>query len=324
MSTLKKPRSKRILDSSAFCKVSCLNDLINLGKNTETNQDFKKIKQITKELNFLNDLVGLDDLKNQIIEQIMFFIQGFSTNEMMHTCLMGPPGVGKTTVAEIIAKIYSKLGFLSHGNFIKVGREHLVGQYLGETTQKTKKVLKNAIGSVLFIDEAYSLGNSHKDDMYAKECIDTLNTFLSENTKNFVCIIAGYEEQLNSCFFAQNPGLERRFPWKYRLEKYSPINLIDIFKSMLNKTKWKLRQPHDCVEFLNNIIEQNLLYFDNGGGDISNFITSCKMVHSRRMFGAKRTWKRYLIPNDIQQGFQVFRKNKKVKEKNPLVEHMYI
>jgi replication-associated recombination protein RarA len=259
----------------------------------------------------LDSLIGLKELKEQLVAQILFYIQGFSKDEMMHTVLMGPPGVGKTTVAKIIGEIYCSLGFLTTERFVMVGREHLIGQYLGETAQKTKKVLKDAIGGVLFIDEAYSLGNSTKEDMYSKECLDTLNKFLSEHTQNFVCIIAGYETQLESCFFASNPGLERRFPWRYTLKKYSHTDLVDIFVSLLFKSKWRFKTPDKCKKELQSIISSNERYFEHSGGDIQNFINSCKMAHSKRMFGSRRTWKKYLTITDCKNGFAFYKKNKK-------------
>ena len=309
--------------------IESLDDLIRIAnrKDNEKNSDIMKLKSIVPQLKKLNEMIGLKELKSQIISQIMFYIQGFSRDEMMHTVLMGPPGVGKTTVAKILGEIYCSLGFLSEGRFILVGRENLVGQYLGETAVKTKKVLKSAIGSVLFIDEAYSLGNSTREDMYAKECLDTLNKFLSEHTENFVCIIAGYEDQLESCFFATNPGLDRRFPWRYKLQKYNTNDLVEIFETLLFKSKWRFKVPDKCKSELSTIIDTNNRYFEHCGGDIQNFINSCKMAHSRRMFGARRTWKKYLTPSDIISGFKLYKANKKTgnDNKNPeSLAHMYM
>jgi SpoVK/Ycf46/Vps4 family AAA+-type ATPase len=235
---------------------------------------------------------------------------------MMHTALMGPPGVGKTTVAQLIGKIYTKLGFLTKGTFKCVGRDQLIGQYLGETAIKTESVLKSSIGGVLFIDEAYSLGNGGEGDSYSKECIDTINKFLSEHTKNFVCIIAGYPEQLDSCFFAKNPGLDRRFPWKYTLEPYKPNELNLIYELQLKKTKWKLRKLKYRVT-VNEIIKENKDLFKNNGGDTEIFVSMCKMSHAKRVFGQKRTWKKYLIRDDILKGFEMYKRNKKKKTDIP-------
>jgi SpoVK/Ycf46/Vps4 family AAA+-type ATPase len=317
MSKMKKSESAESLSDYGIQPVFELNtlkDILRLAddynKKYKTNADVKALYEIRNEIKELDDMVGLNELKDQILYQILFFCQKLQGSEMMHTALLGPPGVGKTTVAKLMGKIYTKLGFLTKGTFTCVGREQLVGQYLGETAIKTEKVMKSAIGGVLFIDEAYSLGNGGDGDSYSKECIDTINKFLSEHTKNFVCIIAGYPEQLNSCFFAKNPGLDRRFPWKYKLEQYKPEELNEIYELQLKKTKWKLRKPAFRA-VVSKLIKENKEMFKNNGGDTEIFVNMCKMSHAKRVFGQRRMWKKYLIRQDIRNGFDMYKKNKK-------------
>jgi len=227
--------------------------------------------------------------------------------------------VGKHNCASD-GRIYCKLGLLSKGHFTMVGREELIGKYLGETAQKTKKVMLNSLGGVLFIDEAYALGNPENRDIYSKECIDTINKFLSEHTKDFICIIAGYEDQLKQCFFNVNPGLDRRFPFKYTLKHYNSNELSKIFEYQLIRSKWRLK----CVETekLNELLNENKDLFKYNGGDTENFLMACKLAHSTRMFGKPKTWKRYLIFNDLEKGMEIFKKGREVKEPS-FISHLY-
>ena len=282
----------------------------------EYNDDLEKLSYIIEPLEELNNMVGMNYLKNQVTDQILFFLQGFNTEEMMHTVIMGPPGCGKTTVAKILCKIYCELGFLRKGTFRTVGRSDLIGQYLGETAIKTKKVLSQAEGGVLFIDEAYSLGNPEGRDSYSKECIDTLNQYLSEHTRNFVCIIAGYEHSLEKCFFSVNEGLNRRFPWKYTIDKYDSEELHTILKYQnnqnSNKNKWSFEKDTD--KFIKELLEKNHEAFSNNGGDTQIYLDKCRIVHARRVFSLNDEEKRILTKEDMENGMELFKYTKKIKE----------
>lgn len=312
-------------------EINTFKDLIRLANNADEykdNKDVQKLGKIKKYLKKLDRMVGMDDMKQQIVYQILFFIQRLDGGEMMHTALMGPPGVGKTSVAKILAEIYKHLGFLSKGKLIIATREDLVGQYLGETAIKTRKMLDYAMGSVLFIDEAYSLGNgSDKGDYYAKECVDTLTAFLSEHTEDFVCMIAGYETELKHYFFDSNPGLDRRFPWKYILPSYKPEELKDIYLRILKDDGWRLRKVVDCEDELETIFSDNKDGFMNNGGDVHTFINFCKMAHGKRVFGTTRSYKTHLMPGDIKKGFTLYnkqRKGKLMKHHEQICSHMYL
>lgn len=302
--------------------IDTFEDLLRICNSGDDSPDVQRLRKIQRQLSRLNRLVGMGSLKQQLMYQILYYVQGLQCDDMMHTALMGPPGVGKTTVASVIAEIYKALGFLSEGKFITVTREDLVGQYLGETAIKTRAVLESCKGSVLFIDEAYSLGNDCSGDSYTKECVDTLVAFLSEHTKNFVCIIAGYERELRRHFFDSNPGLDRRFPWKHTLEGYKPEELATIFQRNV-RGRWRLKRKREAHELLTTLISENRDIFCNNGGDMTVLLSACKMAHSRRVFGSKG--KMDIREQDIVDGFEIFKKNRRGKDGSfAKVAHMYM
>ena len=158
-------------------------------------------------------------------------------------------------------------------------------------------------------------GKESDSDSYSKECIDTINQFLSENTKNFVMIIAGYREEVDRCFFSMNPGLRRRFPWNYNIEKYTPDNLSDIFRYQVRENGWKFEESINSGDFLKKLFTEYTI-FENNGGDTLSLFDKCKICHSRRVFGKKRRYKMVLNETDIRLAVELLKSNKISNAKN--------
>jgi hypothetical protein len=233
--------------------------------------------------------------------------------DFKHTVIYGPPGTGKTEVAKILGKIYSKIGILKNNIFKKVTKNDLVGQYLGQTAIKTKSVINQCLGGVLFIDEAYSLGSKDSIDIFSKECIDTLCEALSSHKNDLMVIIAGYEKELDENFFSVNQGLNSRFIWRYNIEKYSTKELMEIFIKKVNEATWTLKTPCDEKWF-----ESKKYYFTNYGRDMENLFLSIKIVHSRRIFGKPFDEKKMINIEDMDKGFKKFCENPEVKKRELL------
>ena len=302
-------------------KYRCPKYISKRRKKNKGKDELERLVLILPYLKKLNDMIGLEDIKKTIVNQIQFFLQGLHQDEMLHSIITGPPGTGKTTLAKILAQIYAKLGFLSRGHVIMADRSDLIGQYLGETAIKTKTILQFAVGGVLFIDECYSLGNPEGRDSFSKECIDTLNQFLSENTDNFVCIIAGYKESIEECFLKANKGLDRRFPWRYNITDYKAEDLCNIFKFQVEQNRWKLEDSPEIKKYF----EKDKEHFKFGGGDTLTLLTHCKIEHSKRIFGKTRIKMRTLTKKDIQNGFEQYIKNSiSKKKKDTKIPFMYI
>jgi replication-associated recombination protein RarA len=300
-------------NKDCFYQVSSIQDLINIAKSLKRrrNADFSRLKALLPELERLNNMIGMEKLKKSITFQILYYLQDLGSNDMLHTVIEGPPGCGKTVVAEILAKIYLKLSFLDNDIFKVAKRSDLIGEYLGQTAAKTQKLINKCQGGVLFIDEAYSLGNKEGRDSYSKECIDTIVSNLAEK-RRFVCIIAGYKKDLEQCFFSVNAGLRRRFPWIYTIEEYTPKELSEIFEKQVGDASWYISQK--AREKLPSFFNERKKYFPHFGGDTETLFAKVKISHSRRVFGKPRYMKKEINFVDMKKGYELFLENSHVKQ----------
>ncbi len=191
----------------------------------------------------LDAMVGMEPVRDRILEMVA---QVQMQREMaergqapeppcLHMRFVGSPGTGKTTVARIVGKILREKGILEIGNFYEVSGRSLCGRYVGETAPKTSEICRSAYGSVLFIDEAYSLyaGDDNTRD-YGKEAIDTLIAEMENNRDKLVVILSGYPDEMETLMRA-NPGLAGRIPHEIRFPNYSREQLTRIFLQMAGK-----------------------------------------------------------------------------------------
>tara|TARA_B100000424_G_scaffold42022_1_gene28478 strand:- start:10732 stop:12363 length:1632 start_codon:yes stop_codon:yes gene_type:complete len=307
---------KNIIKEKVFIDASIDNlvDLIELcdqyplADNVEYNINMKAIHNIKPILKELQGMIGMKSIKENIIDQILYFVQGLhnispNDSDYMHTVIYGPPGTGKTEVAKIMGKIFSNLGMLKRNVFRKVTRDDLVAGYLGQTAIKTKDVIHECLGGVLFIDEAYALGNKEKKDSFSKESIDTICEALSDHKKDLMCIIAGYEDELKECFFSFNPGLESRFTWKFNIDTYTPNEMKQIFEKKINDNGWSLKEEID-----DNWFEKNKEFFTYYGRDMETLFSKVKIAHSRRVFCLPKEEKTKITIKDLEKGFEIYKK----------------
>lgn len=197
----------------------------------------------------LDSLIGLQSVKSVLGEiQAFALIQKYRgalqlacEPVVLHTIFTGNPGTGKTTVARLFSQMLKEVGILNKGHTVEVERADLVAQYIGQTAQKTREVLKQALGGLLFIDEAYSLARGGDRD-FGKEAIDTLVKAMEDQRENLVVVLAGYPGPMED-FLEANPGLRSRFPVTITFPDYSDLELYKIAQSMLERREYTLTNP---------------------------------------------------------------------------------
>jgi hypothetical protein len=317
--------------------INTISDLIRLGKaykpetRVVTNLDTEKLVRLVAPLERLDAMVGLADVKASIFHQIIFHLQGLDDGmrDMHHTVIKGPPGVGKTEIAHRLAEIYNALGILKSSKVVSVKRDDLIAGYVGQTALKTKKKLEEALGGVLLIDEAYSLGDGSDKDTFSKEAVDLLTSYLSEHGTEFICVIAGYQEALEKRFFSINEGLARRFTIHYEIKPYDGPELQAIFTKTVADGGWFLANPGAAPA---SFFTEHKDDFPSFGGDMLNLFAGVKKAHSRRLLSIRTkaeldTSRRRITHDDLLAGFKSFQEcngyKKKEDEMSATAMHIY-
>lgn len=242
----------------------------------------------------LNDLIGLMNVKKELNSLINFIKlqqlrkrKGLKIPDIsLHMVFTGNPGTGKTTVARLMSKILYELGYLSKGHIIETNRAGLVAGYLGQTAIKTETIIKQAIGGVLFIDEAYTLASK---DEYGQEAIDTLLKLMEDYRDNLVVIVAGYPKLMEK-FIDSNPGLASRFNRYVTFQDYTKEELLEIFEYLCDNSSYYLMD--DARKYLGEYIHSLLSEKDETFGNartVRNIFEKSILVQANRVMSKTNT-----------------------------------
>lgn len=265
---------------------------------------------LTDVLNELNSLTGLSEVK-KVVHEIQAYLEiqhqrnlfGLNADALtLHMIFKGNPGTGKTTVARILGRMFAQIGVLPKGHLIEVERADLVGEYIGHTAQKTRAQVKKALGGILFVDEAYSLGRGGEKD-FGKEAIDVLVKAMEDHRDLFVLILAGYLDEMNY-FLSLNPGLRSRFPLQIDFPDYTVDELIEIAETMAEERQYTI-SPEGIFMLrhsLNRLSRERSLSFSNARY-IRNLLEKAFRRQAMRLVKEKQYSRKKLMvltPEDLQ------------------------
>jgi hypothetical protein len=323
------PVKEKIYIEGTIGNISDLLRVLNtysLDETKEYNIDLKKLGDIRPELEELNGMIGLEEFKTSIVDQLFYFLQDLhvshnDTSDFKHTVIYGPPGTGKTEIAKIMGRMFSKIGVLKKNIFKKVVRSDLIAGYLGQTAIKTRNVIQECLGGVLFIDEAYSLVSASGTDSYSQECVDTLCEALSDHKHDLMVIVAGYEDEMKNTFFKANRGLESRFIWRFKINDYTSHELLLIFRKKVDDSGWSLNINGVDIEKWFNSKREHFVHF---GRDMEILFLYTKISHARRIYGKPPELRKQITIVDLEAGFKNFCKNTIGKKETTKYPHMYI
>ena len=241
-------------------------------------------------LDRLSELIGLDGIKREI-QSLTDYLRvqkarlgpGSHRDLTTHMIFAGNPGTGKTTVARLIGDLFREIGLLASGHLIETDRSGLVGGYVGQTALKTKECVEQAMGGVLFVDEAYTLyrGAGH-DDTFGREAIDTLLKAMEDQRGRFVVVLSGYTEEMET-FLSSNPGLKSRFSKLIVFEDYTEAELEQIGRFMLRSQKFAITDA--AMDKLKLLVEQHRLrerHFANAR-EVRNLLEAAYKRHASRV-----------------------------------------
>jgi SpoVK/Ycf46/Vps4 family AAA+-type ATPase len=218
--------------------------------------------------------------------------------------IRGPPGVGKTTFVKVYAEILVALGSSQTSKIVHARADNCIGEFVGHTEANTRRMIESAFGGVLLLDEISSFndGRAGNGTAYSKAFIDTINRALTEDSGKFICVVAGYDNEIKRDFFAENPGLERRFSVSFTFSKYTKHELCEIAQSMLRAMNLTVITNLDCEMFADSKL------FTHHAGDVEILCGMISDASANRTFGQMQ--KETITTEDIVIGFSMFKIHK--------------
>merc|ERR1719409_854934 len=246
------------------------------------------VKDILEKLD--HDMVGLIPVKSRVREIAALLVVdklrrnlGLDTSvPSLHMCFTGAPGTGKTTVAMRMGQILQRMGYCRSGHLVVATRDDLVGQYVGHTAPKTKEVIKQALGGVLLVDEAYYLYSAANDRDYGQESIEILLTFMENNREDLVVVLAGYKDRMDK-FFSFIPGMSSRIGNHIDFPNYEVDELFEISKVMSRDLDYEMTDEA-CDVFKKYIERRMAMPFFSNARTVRNAMDRARMNAAIRVF----------------------------------------